>query len=738
MTVQRKKGGKAVLKLFLFLVLIGVFIAGYFLGRESKDSSHPAHTAQVPDQGERKAARAEVTWTCSMHPQIRLPEPGKCPICFMDLIPLTRDTQAGEAEVMSLRQISMSPLARKLAEVSVDPVTRRSLGVETRMVGKVDYDETRLGYITTYMGGRIDKLYVDYTGSVVTKGQAVASIYSPELLTAQAELIQAVQSGRELEKSGLNRVRGAAMQTANAAREKLRLLGLTNDQIEALIKSGAPSDHVTLHAPISGIVIKKDVLEGMYVQTGTRIYTIADLSHVWVVLEAYESDLPWIRLGQQVEFQVEAFPGEFFRGRTVYIDPLVTEQTRTVRVRLEVPNPTGKLKPGMFVRAIERGKNRGEKDSLAIPASAPLITGKRAIVYVQLPGKEGTYEGREVVLGPRAGDHYIVKSGLSVGELVVTRGNFKIDSAVQLQAKPSMMTPLGAQASLERQNGQGTPAIRGSGEAPSASPIPGPFASQLSQLAGAFQTVKTTLQIKDLKRTKEAYKAFYNVLCAVDPTSLTDPSSALLWKEASMLLRNDTMLGSESDTNEEAMRLFATLAVHFLLLKDHFQLDRILLAQAVLASVPVEFKREVGKLLRLYLALQNSLANDDFAGAKKAGEKFATALKGTEVSPLKGEARKIWMQSLDNFSAGTDRVLGAQNIEALRQGFERLSMGMTGAVERLGVDIKGPVFELFCPMAFDDKGAVWLQQDQDIRNPYFGAEMLKCGEVRRQLKGERS
>src|SRR4030042_6837975 len=126
MTVQRKKGGKAVLKLFLVLVLIGVFVAGYFLGRESKDSSNPADTAQAPDQGEKKAARAEVTWTCSMHPQIRLPEPGKCPICFMDLIPLTRDTQAGEAEVMSLRQISMSPLARKLAEVSVEPGTRAS------------------------------------------------------------------------------------------------------------------------------------------------------------------------------------------------------------------------------------------------------------------------------------------------------------------------------------------------------------------------------------------------------------------------------------------------------------------------------------------------------------------------------------------------------------------------------------------------------------------------------------
>jgi membrane fusion protein, copper/silver efflux system len=737
MTVRERKGGTSAVKILLSVLLISVFLLGYFMGGGGKESPQPVGTVQSPSPEEKKPEQS-VIWTCSMHPQIRLPNPGKCPICFMDLIPLTKDTQTGESDVVSLRQITMSPLSVKLAEVSVEPVKRRSLGVDTRMVGKVDYDETRLGYITTYMGGRIDKLYVDYTGSVVTKGQAVASIYSPELLTAQAELIQAVQSGRELEKSGLTRVRDAAMQTANAAKEKLRLLGLTNDQIEAFIKSGVPSDHITLHAPMSGIVIKKEVLEGMYVQTGTKIYTIADLSHVWVVLEAYESDLHWIKLGQHVEFQAEAFAGEVFRGTTVYIDPLVNEQTRTVRIRLDVPNPAGKLKPGMFVRAIEKGRSGTEKESLAIPASAPLITGKRAIVYVQLPGKEGTYEGREIILGPRAGDFYMVRSGLSEGDLVVTKGNFKIDSAVQLQAKPSMMSPQGAQASLEQQNGKGAPEIRGSGEAPSASPIPGAFASQLPRLAGAFETVKTTLQIKDLNRTREAYKAFYNVLCAVDPTSLTDLSSALLWKEASMLLRNDTMLGSESDTNEEAMRLFATLAEHFQLLKGHFQLDHILQVQAVSASVPVEFKGEMGKLLRHYLAIQTSLANDDFAGAKKAGEKFATALKGTGVSPLKGEARKIWAQSLDNLSAGTDRVLGAQNIEALRQGFERLSTGMAGAIERLGVDIKGPVFELFCPMAFDNKGATWLQQDQDIRNPYFGAEMLKCGEVRRPLKGERS
>ena len=205
-----------------------------------------------------------------------------------------------------------------------------------------------------------------------------------------------------------------------------------------------------------------------------------------------------------------------------------------------------------------------------------------------------------------------------------------------------------------------------------------------------------------------------------------------------MLLRNDGMLGGESDTNEEARRLFATLENHFQLIRENFHLDRTLQAQAVSTSVPEDFKGGMGKLLRHYLAIQSSLANDDFAGAKKAADKFVAAFRGIDTKLLKGETRHIWMLNLDNLTAGKDKVLGARNIEELRQGFERLSIGMAGAIERLGVDVKGPVFELFCPMAFNNKGATWLQQDQVTRNPYLGAKMLDCGEVKRQLKGERS
>jgi Cu(I)/Ag(I) efflux system membrane fusion protein len=239
-------------------------------------------------------------------------------------------------------------------------------------------------------------------------------------------------------------VRETARQKVDAVREKLRLWGLTKKQIANIEKREKPSDHMTIYSPISGVVIDKNVHEGMYLKTGDRIYTIADLSQVWVKLDAYESDLSWIRNGQEVEFEIEAYPGEILKGKIGFIDPFLDTKTRTVKVRVNVPNSEGKLKPEMFVRAVLYPvvADAAEGESLLlIPASAPLITGKRTVVYIKVPGNKGTYQGREIVLGPRTGDYYLVRQGLTEGELVVVNGNFKIDSAIQILAKPNMMSP---------------------------------------------------------------------------------------------------------------------------------------------------------------------------------------------------------------------------------------------------------------------------------------------------------
>jgi Cu(I)/Ag(I) efflux system membrane fusion protein len=373
------------------------------------------------------------------------------------------------------------------------------------MVGKVDYDESRVKEIAAWVPGRIDRLYVDFTGILVRKGDHMVYLYSPQLLSAQAELLQAAKAIKETA-GATELIKRSSIATLEAAREKLRLLGLLNEQIEEIEKTGKTTDHLTIYAPIGGIVIAKHANAGDYVETGAKIYTIADLSEVWVKLDAYESDLPWIRYRQQVEFTTEAYPGELFKGTISFIDPVLNPITRTVKVRVNVANPDGRLKPEMFVRAIVRSKVAGEgmvvdedmagkwicpmhpsvvkaepgtcdicgmdlvtteslgyvtaaepnEAPLVIPASAPLITGTRAVVYVRLAGKEKpTFEGREIVLGPRAGDYYLVKAGLAEGDLVVTKGNFKIDSALQIQAKPSMMNPQGGVTPMSHQHGGG-------------------------------------------------------------------------------------------------------------------------------------------------------------------------------------------------------------------------------------------------------------------------------------------
>ena len=430
-------------------------------------------------------------WTCSMHPQIRQPKPGKCPICFMDLIPVESSDHAGHA---SERQIAFSPEAIKLMDIETSIVERKFVEAEIRMVGKIDYDETRLQDVTAWVGGRIDRQYVDFTGTRVIKGDHMFDLYSPDLISAQAEYLQALKAVEKLTAESSELVRRSTQDTLEATTEKLRLLGLSKSQIQAIKQSDQASDHITINAPADGIVITKHVSEGAYVKTGTAVYTIANLSELWIQLDAYESDMMWIRFGQKVEFTTEAYPGNVFEGRITFISPTVDPATRTIKLRVNVDNTNGLLKPGMFVRAVVRSKvagagliadsdfagkwicpmhpsvikdqpgqcdicqmdlvtteslgyseqTAGEHPPLVIPATAPLITGKRAVVYVQVPNTEKpTFEGRVVVLGPRAGNYYLVDEGLAEGEVIVTQGTFKIDSALQIQAKPSMMSPEG-------------------------------------------------------------------------------------------------------------------------------------------------------------------------------------------------------------------------------------------------------------------------------------------------------
>ncbi|MCZ6689285.1 MAG: efflux RND transporter periplasmic adaptor subunit [Planctomycetota bacterium] len=456
---------------WLVSMVLAIWVGSFFGGGPSPEPETIA------------TSHTEELWYCAMHPDKRFPVPGKCPICEMDLIRAPTGAE-GDGPLLTL-----SKAAERLAEVRTTPVRRKTVTAEIRLVGKVVYDETRLASITAWVPGRLDRLYVNYKGVPVRKGDHLVDIYSPELRTAQEELLLALRSAKDLQGSVI--ARESAEANVQAAREKLRLWGLGKEQILEIEQKGQTTDHITIHAPIGGIVVEMHALPGMHVETGDRIYTIADLTHLWVKLDAYESDLMWIRYGQDVEFRTEAYPGQVFHGPISFIDPVLDERTRTLKVRVNVESLDRRLKPGMFVRAIVRAQVAGaglvidpdlegkwicpmhpevvgdgpaacdicgmdlasaeslgykaieeQEPPLVIPTSAPLITGKRAVVYVKLPGADQpTFEGREVVLGPRAGDHYLVESGLEEGEEVVVQGAFKIDSALQIQAKRSMMAP---------------------------------------------------------------------------------------------------------------------------------------------------------------------------------------------------------------------------------------------------------------------------------------------------------
>lgn len=422
------------------------------------------------------APASEVTeWTCSMHPQIRQPKPGQCPICGMDLIPVTVESSSAKA---GPRELTLSPEARKLAEIEVAPVERKLVTSQLRLVGKIAADETKVRDVVVLADGVVERLYVNFVGVPVKQGDHLAEFYSPEVLAAAKELLVARDAARAGGSSGI----------LESARRKLELLGVTDAQIEETLKSGKAAKTFTIFSPGAGVLTSMGGHEGHWLSKGEHLGEITDLSTVWVLLDAYESDLSFIRYGQQVTFTVEALPGRSFTGSVSFIPPNLDEMTRTVKVRLNAPNPDGLLRPGMFVRATVQatvtadgqvihpemaGKwispmhpeivkdapgtcdicgmplvsaeslglvaTRAVEPPLVIPATAPLITGKRAVVYVQLG--EGRYEGREIELGPRAGDYYVVLAGLREGEQVVVRGNFKIDSSLQIQGKPSMMSP---------------------------------------------------------------------------------------------------------------------------------------------------------------------------------------------------------------------------------------------------------------------------------------------------------
>jgi Cu(I)/Ag(I) efflux system membrane fusion protein len=334
----------------------------------------------------------------------------------------------GKMQEVAPGTVQISPEKQQLIGVKFGTVEMRPLEKVIRTVGRVDYDEKRIVTVSPKIGGWIEDLYVDFTGRFVSKGEPLLTIYSPELVSTQEEYLIALRAKKDLAKSSFPEVAGSGDSLAESAKRRLKLWDISDDQIKALEESGQVKKTLTLHSPFSGFVLEKAAYNGMNVMPGIALFKLADLSVVWLYADIYEYELPFIRLGQQASVQLSYIPGEIFTGKAIYIYPSLNPETRTAKVRFEIPNPHGKLKPEMFAN-VEIKVHLGQK--LAVPEGAIIDTGLRQLAIVDKGS--GYFEPREVKVGSKVEGYYEVIKGLKAGERVVTSANFLIDSESKLK-----------------------------------------------------------------------------------------------------------------------------------------------------------------------------------------------------------------------------------------------------------------------------------------------------------------
>ena len=367
-------------------------------------------------------------YTCSMHPQVRQDHPGKCPICGMTLIPVNDEKQS--TTTTDSNAIVMSDEAVALANIETEVVGSGATNKEVHLFGKILPDQRLEQTQSSYVEGRIEKLFINALGDRVSRGQALAVIYSPTLYATEQELIAALNFPASPQKKPL----------IDAAIEKLRLLNITQAQINQLMHTRKASPYTTLKANTSGTVIEKNINQGDYVKQGQALLKIANLGKVWAMFQAYESDLPFIHVGEKIHFTTEAMPGKVFTGSVSFVDPMIDSSSRTAGVRVEMNNTNGWFKPEMTLTGNIVANIKQYHGEIVVPKSAVMWTGKRSVVYVKDTGEtQPTFRLRRVTLGPSLSNGYVITDGLAEGEEIVTNGTFAVDASAQLAGKESMM-----------------------------------------------------------------------------------------------------------------------------------------------------------------------------------------------------------------------------------------------------------------------------------------------------------
>ena len=582
-------------------VVIGL-LAGWFIFGNSRSVANANN--DMSDSYDHSGESANQMWTCSMHPQIMQPEAGDCPICGMDLIP----AESG-VEGLAANQIKMTENAMALANIETTIVGNRTEGNNDRVIslsGKIAANEENNAIQASYFDGRLEKLNVSFEGQEVKRGQLLATIYSPNLVAAQQELITAAT------------LKESQPDLYKAVRNKLQLWKLSESQIDNIVATGKVRENFPIYATVSGTVAMVMAAEGDYLKQGQPILKVSNLNSVWAEFDAYENQISQFKKGQKIKVVTSAYPNMEFDAVISFIDPVLNSSTRTVTVRTTLKNNKNLFKPGMFVSGKIKGAAKPTEESLSIPASAVLWTGERSLVYVKPNSNEAIFEMREVTVGLRNGDNFTVTSGLENGEEVVTNGTFTVDAAAQLQGKKSMMNKSGSK----------------------------------------------------------------------------------------------TMTGNEGHsgmqgTSENKSNAMSTMEM----------------------KLPKAFQKAIQAALKPYFKMEDAFVASDASQVSALAKTTLKKMKAIEVSDLGKMENSHLSKSIE--------MLGAisSNSDLKKQRAQLVVLNEN--IVALAMNIKSPSETLYvqkCPMANSNKGAIWLSTEKEIKNPYYGDDMLTCGSVIEEIK----
>ena len=598
--------------IYIGTALIVGLLAGYFIFSISvEDEIAVKDLSDMSDTHDHSGETAEQMWTCSMHPQIMQPEPGDCPICGMDLIPADTGTEG-----LSANEIRMTENAMALANIRTTVVGVGGMdGNSLKLSGKIRENEEANAVQATYFGGRIERLYVNYAGERVAKGRLLATIYSPELVSAQQELLTATS------------LKESQPALYKAVRNKLKLWKLSDKQINGIEESGQVQENFPVYATVSGTVTEKLVEEGDYVKQGQPLYKIANLNSVWAVFDAYENQIASLKTGQIIKLTTNAYPNKEFTAKVSFVDPLLNSTTRTVMVRAVLNNSEGLLKPGMFVEGRIDMPNDESGKVISVPSTAVMWTGERSVVYVKTNPDEPIFEMREVSLGNTNGESFTILSGLEGGDEIVTNGTFTVDAAAQLQGKKSMMNAKGGKTMTGHEGHLG-------------------------------------------------------------------------------------MQPESSETSEPTV--------------DHAKMDKRL-------KVSNNFQEQLKVVFEGYTLLKDALVADNAGKAQSSAKEIGKSLDGVDMKLLENDkAHNHWMTLQKEIRASANAIAIATEIAEQRSHFKHLSAHMISTIQLFGIN--QTVFSNYCPMADSNNGAYWVSLEKEIRNPYYGEEMLTCGEITATLR----